>query len=77
MNFNIYTIYDRVSGTYGEPFLAQKDVIAQRRFNYFMQNSPMVSQDCELYCLGCFDTECGKIESISPMFICKSEVVNG
>lgn len=76
MDMFIFTIYDRVSGVYSEPFLAVNQGVAVRRFNFLMQNSAMVKDDCQLYCIGVFNTLSGVVDSSSnPEFICSySEV---
>lgn len=67
----LYCIFDRVVGEYGEPFVSPKEALAVRRFNYVMQNAPMVSQDCQLYCLGEYNTESGVIvPNDRPLFVC-------
>lgn len=55
----VYAIFDRLAGTYGEPFLAKNNVLAERRFDYVLDNAPMVREDCDLYCLGSFNEESG------------------
>lgn len=77
MDFVIYSIYDRVSGQYGEPWISQNDATAVRKFNYLMQNSPMVNSDCELYKVGAFNSDKGELGlnfSGKPDFVCKYEV---
>lgn len=71
MKFLIYCIYDRVAGLYAEPFIIQKEELAVRKFNYIMSTASMVANDCELYCLGTYDSETGKIIPVSPSFVCK------
>lgn len=74
----LYVVYDRVAGTYGEPWCALKDDIAVRKFNYIMSNSPMVASDCELYCVGTYDVESGVITALKQkQFVVKYEVTNG
>lgn len=72
---NIYSVFDRVSGIFGEPFYMLKDELAIRRFNYVMQNSQMVALDCDLYKLGTYDCEHGIINSCQPVFIKRYEEV--
>lgn len=78
MKVRLYSIFDRVSGTYGEPFSALKDELAIRRFDYLMANSPMVASDCDLYFLGSFDTNFGTIDNVNyaslPGFVKRYEV---
>lgn len=71
----LYSIYDRVSGVYSEPFCALKDELAVRRFNYLMDNSKMVAADCELYSIAKMSFDTGEIFTFpNPEFICKYEV---
>lgn len=77
-DFKIYTVYDRVAGTYGEIFCMLNDELAIRRFNYVMSNAPMVAADCELYMVGSYDTATGCIAALEkPAFIVRFEVKNG
>lgn len=73
MQVKIFAMYDRVAHTYGEPFVAVKDELAVRRFNYIMSQSPMVAQDMQLFKLGEFDLETGLIVS-SVEFVCNYDV---
>lgn len=76
--FNMYSLYDRVSGLYSEPFVAQNDEIAKRRFNYFCEHSPMIASDCELYCVGVWHNSQGFVYgNDKPVFIVKYEVNYG
>lgn len=73
----LYCIFDRLAGTFGEPFVAVKDELAIRRFNYVMQNAPMVSQDCDLYAVALYDPDHGVFpinEKSQPEFILRFEV---
>ena len=75
MNYSVYSIYDRVSGEYGDIWLAKKDALAVRRFYYMMSNAQMVSADCALYELGVYDSEVGVINGYDkPKFVCNYEV---
>lgn len=77
MIFNLYSTYDRVAGVYGEIFLAAKDALAIRRFNFVMKNAAMVSADCDLYCLGTYDSETGIIVGFDkPQFVSRYEVTD-
>lgn len=68
----LYSIYDRVSGVYGAPFVQIKEDQAIRQFNYLMNNSPMVRDDCELYYLGSFEEDSGLIfPETKPVFVVK------
>ncbi len=75
MNYSVYAIYDRVSGEYGDIWLAKKEGLAVRRFNYMMANAQMVSSDCALYELGLYDSEVGVVVGHEkPKFVCNYEV---
>lgn len=74
MVYQIYSIYDRKAKIYSEPFLAQNNAVAQRRFQFLMQNSQMIADDCELHYLGTFDNSTGVIGSVEPDFVCNFEV---
>lgn len=68
--YQFYSIYDRVAGVYSEPFLAKRKELAVRKFRYLLQNTPMVASDCDLFCLGEFDTETGLIKAFDkPEFV--------
>lgn len=78
MEIFLYSIFDRVAGTYSEPFAALKDELAIRRFVYFMQNSPMVAQDCDLFKVAGMSMDTGLIlpvsEDCKPVFVYRYEV---
>lgn len=68
--YEVYSIFDRVAGTYSEPFLALKKELAIRKFRYLLQNSPMVASDCDLYLIGTFDSDSGLIVPVEkPVFL--------
>lgn len=69
MKLGIYSFFDRVSQSFGEPFVAVNDSVAQRRFQYTMKNAPMVAQDMQLFKLGYMDTEKG-ITEVGVEFLC-------
>lgn len=70
MEIRLFAIYDRVAGSYGEPFTAIKNELAIRKFRYLLQNSPMVASDCDLFFLGVMDSETGRIQALEkPEFV--------
>ncbi|QXP45043.1 nonstructural protein [Microvirus mar15] len=74
---SMYAIYDRLAGTYGEPFCAPSGDIAIRRFSYLMANAPMVAADCDLYCVGYYDVLTGVVSlplDSKPEFVYRYEV---
>lgn len=74
----MYSIYDRLSGIYSEPFVVQNDEVAKRRFNYYCQNAAMIAGDCELYYVGDFECCRGMVYgNDNPIFICRYEVNYG
>lgn len=71
----LFCIYDRVAGTFSEPIAMLKKELAIRRFNYLMQQSPMVAQDCDLFLVGSFDQDSGCLTALAkPEFVCRYEV---
>lgn len=52
-----YSVYDKLSRTFSEPFLAVNDQVAQRRFSAIKQSAPMVAPDLSLVRFGEFYTE--------------------
>lgn len=75
MLIELYSIYDRVAGLYGQPLFAVNRQTAERQFNYTMSQAQMVAGDCDLYYLGKFDNQTGVIEVLEkPEFVCHSEM---
>lgn len=72
MKYEIYSVFDRVSGSYGAPQLMINEGTARRWFNYTMQNSGMIAADCALFKLGVFETDTGTfvVSYDSPEFVC-------
>lgn len=73
MVVGVYSMFDRITQSYSEPFVAVKKEVAIRRFNYIMSQSPMVSADMQLFQIGEFNTDTGSIVP-SVEFICNYEV---
>lgn len=73
MIYPMYSIYDKVTHNFSEPFLAINEDTAVRRFNYVMSNSKMVATDCQLFKVGEFDSENGAINP-KVEFVCNYEV---
>lgn len=78
MQLGIYSMFDRVSQSFSEPFVAVNEQTAVRRFQFTMKNAPMVAQDMQLYKLGTMDTDKGIVEVLNE-FVCNyvQEVDNG
>lgn len=73
---SVYSIYDRVSATYGAPFVLENPNgthgIAKRYFPYIVTENPTYSkfaEDMDLYCVGSWDAETGLITGIAPDYI--------
>lgn len=70
MNYNIYSIFDRVTGNYGDLCLFRNDEDAKRRVAYSMKENPY-KEDLQLYCLGEYNVETGELlPKAKPAFIC-------
>lgn len=68
MNMNLYSVRD-VNVGFNQPFVEVNDETAIRGFAYAVNNSDIMGfkpQDFDLYCVGTFDTDCGKIEPMYP-----------
>ena len=77
----LYSMYDRKSGQYSQPFLQSNNATASRYFTYMcaLDVNKMIVGDLELYCIGTYDVCTGEIvPEIKPVFICNSgeEVIN-
>ena len=75
MNYELkmYSIFDRVSASYGTPFFLVNDAAATRSFNDLV-NDPQSSvfrhyDDYSLYRVGSFFPSEGKVEAKEPVFI--------
>lgn len=73
-NLLIFSVYDRVAGSFSEPFVSPKKELAIRKFNYVMQSAPMVASDCDLYHIGYLDCDTGEITPVKPEFVLRYEV---
>lgn len=71
-----FIILDRITGLYQQPFFRLKEELARRDFIKFTQNSELVATDYELYHIGQFNPETGRLETFAPAFIMKGEPLN-
>ena len=63
---NIYAVYDKLAGTYANPFMLNKRV-ANRTFRWMQQDTDAKDlEDKEVHLLGTFDNETGQITSCEP-----------
>lgn len=74
MIVNAYTIYDRKSGIFGNPFFSQNHDTAIRDFTAFcnLPQNNYIAPDLELYAVGTFDSDCGFLSNVNyskPMFL--------
>ena len=71
MILKIYSIYDKVTGQFANPFYQLNDGSAERFFinlsNY--GDNKTVSADWQLYYLGTFNVDTGDINSVKPEFV--------
>lgn len=61
MNYQIFTIYDRVATRYSELVLHPNQASAERWFNQVMEKSQFRPSDFDLIFLGSYDIETGEI----------------
>ncbi|UPW41587.1 nonstructural protein [Peromfec virus RodF8_50] len=70
MTYKLYSLFDRVTATYGDIILAVNDDDAKRRVAYTLQSNPY-KQDLVLYSLGVYDATQGVISSSkAPVMVC-------
>lgn len=79
----VYSVYDQISGIYGNPFTAPSDAVAVRSFNATLtavlenQSFQTFPYDSKLYCLGSFDANIGLITPFEkPSFVANFTPVN-
>ncbi len=77
MLVKLYTMRDRISGMYGNPYVSHNDKTAMRDFDAFcrLPQNQYLSPDMELYSLGEFNSETGEISYEKPVFIKGGEVI--
>ncbi|UPW41574.1 nonstructural protein [Peromfec virus RodF8_53] len=69
MKFSIFSVYDKVTGLYGNPFVALNEAVAKRSYAEYCANS-YSGPDTQLYLLGEFDQVSGVIISCEkPAFV--------
>lgn len=61
MLLEVFSIFDKCSGIYSEPFTAVNKDVASRRFKQICISSPVIASDLQLYRLGSFDSQLGII----------------
>lgn len=62
MTINAYSVYDRTAQTYATPFFAPNDEVAMRNFRFSLKKlDDMFVKDLELYFVGYFGNEVGKL----------------
>lgn len=59
--YNLYSMYDRKAKQFSMPVAQNNDETAKRWFAYVVSNSDMVAKDLELFLIGQFDGEFGKL----------------
>lgn len=77
MKYNMYCIYDKVSESYGAPFLAVNDATAIRQFlHQIAQNLLAEPTDFELYGCGLYDISSAEISDAKLRFVRKGSVIS-
>lgn len=61
MDLFCYSIFDRASQLFGEPFVCVNDNVAQRKFMAICQGAKIMAPDLQLYKLGSFNQQTGDI----------------
>lgn len=78
----LFSIYDRVSGSYSVPLCFENDAVAKRAFPSICVNHPqykMFPEDLDLFKVGSYDTNSGIILALErPEFVMRyvQEVAN-
>lgn len=80
-NLNLYSVFDTKSKLYAMPHFQSSDGVAIRAFSSACEDPKTelnkYSEDFSLYCLGSFDIESGKLESLEvPKHLCNAAEFN-
>ena len=68
MIYLMYAILDKKAGEFTMPIAQHNDDTAKRYFRYIIQNNKSIpASDCELFCIGTYDSERGVFTPISPI----------
>ena len=70
MIYELYAIYDRISGMYAAPVPQVNKMCAVRWFNDIVTKDPH-GEDFELYYVGSYDSKLGELVGSKPAFICR------
>lgn len=69
MTYNIYTVHDKVMGSYMAPFIMINEEAAKREFKIMCTRKPEIAEDLTLWKLGTFEDETGTIVGKMPEMI--------
>lgn len=70
MIYKMYTIFDRCTAMYGDPFTAVNDDDCKRKIAYSFRENPYKA-DLVLYCLGSFEPNVGMLTPlVKPEMVC-------
>ncbi|WGL31368.1 nonstructural protein [Dipodfec virus UOA04_Rod_986] len=75
MVYGLYSIFDKVAGMYGNPFVQLNDNTAIRYFKSQMNQVQFEPTDFDLYKVGTFEPESGAVANTLE-FIVHGEVAN-
>lgn len=76
MKMNLYSLYDKTSEEFNAPFMVKNDKLAIKAVNTFIdsKNNQITADDFDLFCVGVFDTDNGKVEALFSPVDFKNEV---
>lgn len=77
MILEVFTILDRCSGIFSEPFYAVNTDVAKRRFKQICLSSSVVAPDLQLYKIGLYDSSKGIIAPLESLEFLEGGVANG
>lgn len=68
MIYPMYSILDKKAGEFTTPFAQHNNDTAKRYFRYITGNNNSVpASDCELYCVGKYDSVHGVFTPVTPL----------
>lgn len=76
MQYELYSIYDRVAGTYGAPSLETNEGVFKRKIKDLLRNDERFyanAGDYDLYLVGKFDVFKGTFVDCEPTFVGRME----